>query len=123
VAVIVLGRWAQGQQAVERLLADRHLQQVVADGDTVAALLRAAARHVTTAVSAVEDDPDGAPRHASWLNNIEIWFSVLTRKVPRRGEFASCQALAEKIIEFIGEYNAKARPFRWSYDGRPLKAA
>jgi transposase len=63
------------------------------------------------------------PCHASWLNMIEIWFSVLTRKVLRRGEFASRQALADKIIEFIGEYNAKARPFRWSYDGRPLKAA
>ena len=63
------------------------------------------------------------PCHASWLNMIEIWFSVLTRKVLRRGEFASRQALADKIIEFIGEYNTKARPFRWSYDGRPLKAA
>ncbi|HEX9166271.1 MAG TPA: IS630 family transposase [Gemmatimonadales bacterium] len=63
------------------------------------------------------------PCHASWLNMIEIWFSVLTRKVLRRGEFASRQALADKIIEFIGEYNAKARPFRWTYDGQPLKAA
>lgn len=60
VAVIAMGRWAQGQQAVERLLADRHLQQVVADGDTVAALLQAAARHVATAASAVDDDPEGA---------------------------------------------------------------
>jgi hypothetical protein len=58
--VIVMGRWMQGQRAVERLLADRHLQQVVADADTVAALLQAAARHVTTAESAVEDDPEGA---------------------------------------------------------------
>jgi transposase len=63
------------------------------------------------------------PCHASWLNMIEIWFSILTRKMLRRGEFASREALAQKIIEFIGEYNAKARPFRWSYDGRPLKAA
>lgn len=55
-----MGRWAHGQQAVERLLADRHLQQVVADGDTVAALLQAAARHVSTAATAVDDDPEGA---------------------------------------------------------------
>jgi transposase len=63
------------------------------------------------------------PCHASWLNMIEIWFSILTRKVLRRGEFPSRQTLADKIIEFIGEYNAKASPFRWTYDGRPLKAA
>lgn len=60
VAVIAMGRWVQGQQVVERLPADRHLQQVVADGDTVVALLQAAARHVTTAASAVGDDPEGA---------------------------------------------------------------
>jgi hypothetical protein len=53
----------------------------------------------------------------------EIWFSILTRKVLRRGEFPSRQTLADKILKFVGEYNAKARPFRWSYDGRPLKAA
>jgi hypothetical protein len=55
-----MGRWTQGQREVERLLRDRHLQQVVADDDTVAALLQAASRHVATAASAVEGDPEGA---------------------------------------------------------------
>lgn len=63
------------------------------------------------------------PTHASWLNMIEIWFSILTRKVLRRGEFATREALADKIIEFMCDYNDKANPFRWTYDGRPLKAA
>lgn len=63
------------------------------------------------------------PTHASWLNMIEIWFSILTRKVLRRGEFYSRQHLAEKIIEFTCDYDDKAKPFRWTYDGRPLKAA
>jgi transposase len=63
------------------------------------------------------------PTHASWLNMIEIWFSILTRKVLRRGEFYSRQHLAEKIIEFACDYDDKAKPFRWTYDGRPLKAA
>lgn len=63
------------------------------------------------------------PTHASWLNMIEIWFSILTRKVLRRGEFHSRQHLAEKIIEFACDYDDKAKPFRWTYDGRPLKAA
>jgi hypothetical protein len=54
---------------------------------------------------------------------IEIWFSILTRKVLRRGEFTSREDLADKIIEFASEYDDKAQPFRWTYDGRPLKAA
>jgi transposase len=63
------------------------------------------------------------PTHASWLNMVEIWFSILTRKVLRRGEFATREALADKIIEFMCDYNDKTKPFRWTYDGRPLKAA
>ena len=63
------------------------------------------------------------PTHASWLNMIEIWFSILTRKLLRRGEFHSRQHLAEKIIEFTDDYDTTAKPFRWNYDGRPLKAA
>ena len=63
------------------------------------------------------------PTHASWLNMVEIWFSILTRKVLRRGEFATRQTLADKIIDFMCDYDDKATPFRWTYDGRPLKAA
>ena len=63
------------------------------------------------------------PTHASWLNMVEIWFSILTRKVLRRGEFATRTDLADKIIEFTCDYDDKAKPFRWTYDGRPLKAA
>jgi transposase len=63
------------------------------------------------------------PTHASWLNMVEIWFSILTRKVLRRGEFATRDHLADKIIEFMCDYDDKATPFRWTYDGRPLKAA
>lgn len=55
-----MGRWAQGQQAVEQLLRDRHLQQVVPDDATVTALLQTASRHIATADSAVDDDPEGA---------------------------------------------------------------
>lgn len=63
------------------------------------------------------------PTHASWLNMVEIWFSILTRKVLRRGEFDTRQHLADKIIEFACRYDDNAKPFRWTYDGRPLKAA
>jgi transposase len=63
------------------------------------------------------------PKHASWLNQVEIFFSILARRLLRRGEFASRQDLIDKIREFSLQYNDQARPFRWTYDGIPLKAA
>jgi transposase len=63
------------------------------------------------------------PKHASWLNQIELFFSILTRRLLRRGEFSSRQDLADKIENFIEVYDRTAKPFRWSYDGTPLKAA
>jgi transposase len=63
------------------------------------------------------------PKHCSWLNQIEIWFGVLTRKVIRRGDFSSVEDLAAKIERFIEYFNATmARPYRWTYDGKPLAA-
>lgn len=63
------------------------------------------------------------PKHASWLNMVELVFSILTRRLLRRGEFTSREHLANKIIKFFTHYNRTAKPFRWTYDGRPLKAA
>src|ERR1051326_2566701 len=61
------------------------------------------------------------PRHASWLNQIEIWFSILVRKLLRRGDFASNKALRTKIEQFIAYFNrTMAKPFRWTYTGKPL---
>jgi hypothetical protein len=60
------------------------------------------------------------PVHASWLNQIEIWLSILVRKVLRRGSFTSVEDLKEKVLAFIEYYNGTmARPFRWAY--KPLK--
>ncbi len=62
------------------------------------------------------------PRHASWLNQVEIWFSVLYRRVLRRGSFSSTEDLREKILAFIEYFNrALARPYKWTYKGRPLQ--
>jgi transposase len=63
------------------------------------------------------------PTHASWLNQVELFFSILERRLLRRGEFGSVDHLAERVIAFIKDYNRRAAPFRWTYDGRPLKAA
>jgi transposase len=63
------------------------------------------------------------PTHASWLNQVELFFSILERRLLRRGEFASVGQLSERIVAFINDYNRRAKPFRWTYDGRPLMAA
>jgi transposase len=63
------------------------------------------------------------PKHASWLNMIEIFFSILTRRMLRRGDFASRQDLIDKILTFIETYNRDAKPFRWTYDAKLLRAA
>jgi transposase len=63
------------------------------------------------------------PTHASWLNQVELFFSILERRLLRRGEFDSVEQLADRIIAFIKDYNRRAAPFRWTYDGRPLMAA
>ena len=61
------------------------------------------------------------PKHCSWLNQIEIWFSILVRKVLRRGNFTSTDDLRQKVLAFIDYFNrTMAKPFRWTYDGKPL---
>lgn len=62
------------------------------------------------------------PKHSSWLNQIEIWFSILARKVIRRGNFLSKDDLKRKLFAFIEYFNrVMAKPFRWTYQGKPLK--
>ncbi len=63
------------------------------------------------------------PAHASWLDQAELFFSILTRRLLRRGEFTSRHDLADKIENFVIVYNRTAKPYRWTYEGRPLKAA
>ena len=63
------------------------------------------------------------PKHASWMNQIEIWFSILVRKVIKRGNFKSVDDLKRKILAFIEYYNrTMAKPFKWTYQGRALSA-
>lgn len=63
------------------------------------------------------------PKHSSWLNQIEVVFGVIMRKVVRRGSFTSVKDLKDKLVNFIGYFNRVfAHPFRWTYTGRPLVA-
>jgi hypothetical protein len=62
------------------------------------------------------------PKHASWMNQIEIWFGILVRKVIRRGNFTSLADLQLKLEAFVDYFNrTMAKPFKWTYQGKPLQ--
>ncbi len=61
------------------------------------------------------------PKHSSWLNQIEIWLSILVRKLLKRGSFTSVENLQAKVFAFIDYYNrTMAKPFKWTYQGKAL---
>lgn len=63
------------------------------------------------------------PKHTSWLNQVEIWFGILARRVLKRGNFPSTEALRHRLLAFITYFNQTlAKPFKWTYAGRPLVA-
>ena len=62
------------------------------------------------------------PKHSSWLNQIECWFSVLVRKLLKRANFASTEKLRQRILDFIDYFNrTMTKPFKWNYRGKPIK--
>jgi len=61
------------------------------------------------------------PKHASWMNQIEMWFSILVRKLLKRASFTSVEDLQARILAFIAYFNATmAKPFKWTYGRKPL---
>jgi hypothetical protein len=61
------------------------------------------------------------PKHSSWLNQIEIWFSILVRKLLKRESFTSKTMLRQRILQFIDYFNqTMAKPFKWTYKGKAL---
>jgi hypothetical protein len=61
------------------------------------------------------------PKHCSWMNQIEIWFSILSRRALKRASFGSADELKTALLDFIAYFNrVLAKPFRWTYTGRPL---
>lgn len=61
------------------------------------------------------------PKHASWLNQVEIWFSILASRLLKRSSFTSTEALREELLHFIDYFNkTMAKPFKWTYAGKPL---
>ena len=63
------------------------------------------------------------PKHASWMNQVEIWLSILVRKLLKRGSFTSVEHLKAKVLAFIEYFNrTMAKPFKWTYMGKALAA-
>ncbi len=63
------------------------------------------------------------PKHTSWMNQVEIWLSILVRKLLQRGSFRSVDDLQRKVLAFIDYYNrTMAKPFKWTYQGKVLVA-
>lgn len=64
------------------------------------------------------------PKHSSWLNQVEVIFGIITRRILRRGNFTSTAALQKRLLAFIDYFNRTfAKPFNWTYTGRPLATA
>lgn len=106
-----------------------HVDQVTPSQLTLHLVLDNGASHVSKQTRAwLEDQPKRfevhhTPTHASWLNQIELFFSILARRLLKRGEFESVDQLVTRISSFITDYNQQAKPFKWTYEGKPLKAA
>ena len=63
------------------------------------------------------------PKHCSWLNQVEIWFSILVRRLLKRASFQSLDELRQRLHDFIDYFNrVLAKPFKWTFTGRPLQA-
>lgn len=62
------------------------------------------------------------PKHSSWLNQVELWFSILVRRLLKRGSFTSTDDLKAKLLAFVAYFNrVLAKPFKWTYGQRPLQ--
>src|SRR5215471_3577541 len=64
------------------------------------------------------------PKHGSWLNQVELWFSVLARRFLKRGDYHSAQDFTTRLEDYLEVYNTHhAHPYRWTYTGQPLVRA
>jgi transposase len=109
-----LVRWVAGQLGDEQDLGEMSKRGILGSRKSRAAYLSDPAHRIRFAYT---------PRHASWVNQVELWFSVLSRRFLRRASFTSLDDLQTRLLAFIGYFNeVLAHPYRWTYTGRPLRA-
>ena len=123
----VLGEVYERNTRVEFLDFLVRLEKQIPAGKDVHAILDNLQVHKTPEVTQwLENHPRWTfhftPTHASWLNQIELFFSILTRRLLRRGIFTSQDDLRAQLLAFIDRYNPTAKPFAWTYEGKPLHA-
>ena len=103
------------------------LEAEIPAGRQIIAILDNLSTHKTQAVEVwLDEHPRWAlvftPKHASWLNQVEIFFSTLTRRLLRHGRFSGPDDLATQMLAFVEHYNLTAKPFAWTYTGKVLAA-
>jgi len=103
------------------------LETEIPAGQQVIAVLDNLSTHKTQAVQVWLDQHPRwqmvfTPKHASWLNQVEIFFSILTRRLLRHGQFSGPDDLATQMLAYVEHHNLTARPFAWTYTGKVLAA-
>jgi transposase len=103
------------------------LETEIPAGRQVIAILDNLSTHKTQAVGTWLDEHPRwqlvfTPKHASWLNQVEIFFSILTRRLLKHGQFSGPDDLATQMLAYVEHHNLTARPFAWTYTGKVLAA-